>query len=137
MRRTYHGSCHCGAVRFDCDIDLSGETSRCNCSICTKARFWKAVVPAAAFRLTAGADILTDYQFAGATGAGIHHYFCSRCGVKAFGSGQLEAIGGKFYAVNLACLDDATEAELAAAPVVFQDGRRDNWQQPPVETRHL
>ena len=48
MRKTYHGSCHCGAVRFEAELDLAGETSKCNCSICTKARFWKSVVPAAA-----------------------------------------------------------------------------------------
>ena len=136
MKKTYHGSCHCGAVRFEADIDLAQGTSKCNCSICTKARFWKAVVPAAAFRLIQGADRLSDYQFGGSTGAGIHHFFCGRCGVKPFGRGHHEQLGGTFYAVNVACLD-ATDEELAEAPVVFQDGRHDNWQQAPAETRYL
>ena len=34
------GGCHCGAVRFRAQSALT-ETSRCNCSICAKGRFWK------------------------------------------------------------------------------------------------
>lgn len=46
-------------------------------------------------------------------------------------------MGGDFYAVNIACLDDATDAELTAAPISFEDGRNDAWDRPPAETRHL
>jgi hypothetical protein len=136
MLKTYHGSCHCGAVRFEADIDLAAGTSKCNCSICRKARFWKAVVKADAFRLLQGEDALTDYQFDGSTGAGIHHLFCRTCGVKPFGRGRVEGFGD-FVAVNVACLDDATDEEIAEAPVEHQDGKHNDWSSMPSETRHL
>jgi hypothetical protein len=134
MKKAYHGSCHCGAVRFECELDLAEITSKCNCSICTKTRFWKAIARADAFRLLRGEDALTNYQFGHKA---IHHFFCSRCGVKPFGSGEMEALGGKFYAVNVTCLDDATEREFAEAPVVHEDGRNDRWDRVPAEIRYL
>jgi hypothetical protein len=134
MKKTYQGSCHCGDVRFECDLDLAAGTSRCNCRMCAKGRFWKAIVEAKAFRLLKGHEALSDYTFGSHT---IHHQFCKRCGIKPFGKGHAEQLGGDFYAVNLACLDDATDEELASAPVGYEDGRNDNWEAAPRVTRHL
>ena len=51
--------------------------------------------------------------------------------------GWLAAFGGEFHAVNIACLDDATDEELAQAPIRFVDGRNDDWEATPAEHRHL
>jgi len=133
MKKAYHGSCHCGAVRFAAEIDLAAPSLRCNCSYCLKIRCWASLVPPTAFRLLAGEADLSEYRF----GAGRErHYFCRHCGVRPFGRGD-SARSGPFVGIGVNCLDDAAVAELAQVPVTFVDGWHDAWDTPPQETRHL
>lgn len=134
MVKTYRGSCHCGAVRFEADIDLAqGGTAKCNCSICLKTRSWMAFIAADAFRLLSGEQILRDYQFGKQV---IHHRFCGQCGVRPFAHGA-DREGNKFYAVRVNCLDGVNPQELIDAPVKYMDMLHDDFRSTPAETRHL
>lgn len=114
-RITHHGSCHCGAVRWDLDAAIA-EVISCNCSICTKRGSLLAFAPASDFRLLSGEDRLKDYQFGKKR---IHHLFCADCGTESFGRGT-GPNGAEMVAVNVRCIDDL---DFAALPVRHFDGR--------------
>jgi len=86
------------------------------------------VVKPEAFRLLSGQTELTKYLFNSKRN---EHYFCKHCGVRSFGIGYTpDAV--KIYGVNLGCLEDATPEELAAAPIVYIDGKHDRHSAPPI-----
>jgi hypothetical protein len=79
-----------------------------------------------------GQEDLTQYLFNTRKN---HHFFCKHCGVRAFGVGN-ETPVGKMYGVNLGCLNDVSDAELARVPITYVDGRNDS-QDAPVLFAHL
>lgn len=98
---SHKGGCHCGAVRYRVDLDLTKPVIQCNCSICSRTGTLLAFVPESSFKLEKGEQNLTDYQFNKQV---IHHLFCKTCGVRSFGRG----VGpqGPMVAINTRCLDD-------------------------------
>lgn len=131
--KTYHGSCHCGAVRFEAEIDLSQGTGKCNCTSCRKLRWWSASIKPEAFRAT-GEDKLSRNTPGGKSSTS----FCVICGVSPFSRvAAAEWNDGESVSVSVAALDDATPQELMDAPVQFMDGLHDNWWNAPEETGHL
>lgn len=95
----YTGGCHCGAVRYEVEVDLT-KTMTCNCSHCQAKGFILTFVPAANLTLLSGEDMLTEYRF---NTKKIAHLFCKVCGVQSFGRGTDQA-GNPTVMVNVRCL---------------------------------
>ena len=116
--KTYHGSCHCGAVKFEVDTELS-QVERCNCSICSKKGALFVRVPPAQFRLLQGEDELMPYQFNTKLA---RHLFCKRCGIHSFSNPRSAP---ELILINVRCLDDF-DVETEHYEVNVFDGR--NWE---------
>ena len=116
MTETRKGGCHCGAVRYQVDVDLSQPAVVCNCSMCGRAGAMLAFVPAEKFTLEKGEDNLTDYQFNKHI---IHHVFCRTCGIRSFARGKTPK--GDMVAINVRCLDDI---DVFAVQTKQVDGKR-------------
>lgn len=126
------GSCHCGAVTFQVALDLSATTLRCNCTICSKTRFWFVPVAEDAFTLCSGESALSRYSFEPRT---IIHSFCRHCGVKTHGTGKNEDRSG-FVGVSIAALE-LSPARLARFKITYLDGRHDRFDQTPEVSCYL
>jgi hypothetical protein len=120
--KTHAGGCHCGAVRFEVDLDLSAGGAMCNCSICAKLATLTTAVKPAAFRLLSGEASLSSYEWGGKSG---QRKFCKHCGVQCFGPGYLEQLGGAYVSINLNALEDF---DRATSKIGYWDGRHNNWQ---------
>lgn len=116
MTQKYQGGCHCGAVRYEIDADISHVVA-CNCSICARQGWLLAFMPVTQFTLISGADAVTDYQFGKKR---IHHPFCTTCGTHAFGKGT-DNEGKEVRYINVRCLDDVDVSTLS---VSHYDGKK-------------
>jgi hypothetical protein len=96
--RTYTGTCQCGRVRYEAVINF-GTVGAQRLMLSENPT---ALIKPRAFRLLSGAADLEDFQF-GTLGG--HNQACRHCGIRPFGRGRLPALGGDFYAINLATLD--------------------------------
>jgi len=121
--QTYQGSCHCGACRFEVDMDLDHVRS-CNCSICKRRGALIHRVPKSALRLFTPLEALSVYAWHSKTAK---DYFCPQCGILPFripsdptpeerAEGKLPFVG---WAVNVRCLEGV---QLENIPVVTIKG---------------
>jgi len=116
--KTYRGSCHCGRVRFEVELDLD-HVRACDCSICRRRGALIHRVAKERLRILTPLADLTLYQWHTRTA---EDWFCPTCGILPFrrprdrtadeiASGMPEFTG---WGVNVRCLEDV---DLEAIPV--------------------
>src|SRR5690348_16371661 len=101
------GACHCKAVRYEVELDLTQPVLECNCTHCDMKGMLLAFVPADTFTLLSGEDDLTTYKF---NKAHISHMFCKICGAQPFGKGT--GPNGPMVAINVRTLDGVDTGTL-------------------------
>jgi hypothetical protein len=125
--QTFHGSCHCGAAKFEAEIDFSQGTSKCNCTSCWKRRWWTVRTKPEAFRVLSGEDQLDKERG-----------FCRTCGVTPYRHVPKADWNPEAYvSVNVAALDDLDPQQLLEAPVKYYNGRDNDWWHEPQIKAHL
>ena len=125
--RKHTGSCHCGAVKFEVEVDATSGM-RCNCTVCTKVGLLMGMAKPEGFRILAGERDMSSYEWGAKTAK---RYFCKRCGVSCFSRGYLEQLGGEYVCVSFNALEDVDPIDVKT---VFWDGRHDNWEAGPRGT---
>ena len=76
----YRGACHCGAVQFQIDSEIT-DVYTCDCSLCAKKNALMTTVPEDKFVLLSGETALSLYQWNTKVA---RNYFCSMCGIYPF-----------------------------------------------------
>ena len=111
----YKGSCQCGAIRFEADLDLA-TTYTCNCSRCQRLGSVFGFTPRSKFTLNSGEDSLSEYRF---NTHQAQHQFCKICGIQpfAFSTGK---DGTPMTGINVNCLDGLDPRSLTS---IHADGR--------------
>lgn len=108
----FEGSCQCGAVAYEVDVDLE-NTITCNCSRCQRMGFVLAFTSTDSFQLKSGEDHLTEYLFNNKV---IRHLFCKVCGVESFAYGKMPD-GSPTVAINVNCLSGVDPRALQSQHV--------------------
>ncbi|KAF7332707.1 Glutathione-dependent formaldehyde-activating [Mycena kentingensis (nom. inval.)] len=99
----YHGSCHCGAVRFAVQLDTKISTAKeCNCSICWRDGSLWIYPPTERITWSGRPESVTEYTFR------LHktfHGFCKHCGIALYERFLLEHMQIK-TALNVRTLEE-------------------------------
>lgn len=96
--QTYRGSCHCGSVRSEADLELD-HVRVCDCSMCRKRGGLLHRVDDSRFRLHTPLRELSLYQWNTMTA---RDYFCPVCGSQPF---RRPRTAPESWSVNVRCLD--------------------------------
>ena len=110
----YSGTCHCKAVEFQVETDLTAGF-QCDCSLCKRKNAIMHRVSKEQFRVVKGMDDLTLYQWNTRVA---EHYFCKHCGIYTHHQMRTrpDSIG-----INVGCVDDVNARALE---LTFAEGSK-------------
>ncbi len=123
--KTWHGSCHCGALGFEFRTALEPEAwsvRACQCSFCLKHSGVYTSDPSGSVRFThREPQLLSRYRFGHKTA---DFAFCGRCG------GYLGAVteegGQALMVINIHAFDPPVEGLPAAQPMSYDGEATDD-----------
>jgi len=110
----YHGSCHCGAIKYTVEGEID-SLMQCNCSICSRKGYLLWFAPKDKVDLQTP-EPLGTYTF---NKHQIKHHFCPTCGCAPFGFGS-DGKGNEMAAINARCLEGL---DLSAFAINQVDGK--------------
>ncbi|MCC7411909.1 MAG: GFA family protein [Gammaproteobacteria bacterium] len=106
MTAPFSGGCVCGAIRYECTAEPV-LVAHCCCTDCQRTSgaqmSTNVLVPAPAFRITAGAT--ASYDTRGDSGNFVTRHFCARCGSNLYSMPQGM---GTLAVIKAGTLDDSS-----------------------------
>jgi hypothetical protein len=108
MSQHYHGSCHCGAIKFDYEGEEITRGLRCSCSVCSRkgAMMSPEAIPSEKLNIDADENNIGLYQFGNKVAK---HYFCKICGI--YTHNEMLRMPGHSR-VNLGCIEDLDTSDF-------------------------
>ncbi len=112
MTEIRRGTCHCGAVEFQAELqDGLQDLRRCNGSLCRRKGAVMASVPLDKLTIIRGADQLWLYQW---NTKAAKHYFCRICGIYTH---HQRRSNPKEFGFNAACIEGVDPYALGEIPI--------------------
>ncbi len=123
-KKIFHGSCHCGQIKFEANLDLAQGSSKCNCTFCRKNSYWSIRTSLEDFKLVEGQDSQKEYVNNPHIG---YYVFCNHCGTIPYGISKKTEWTKEGVSIRVQTLDDITVEEMNSMPIVYLNGRDNTW----------
>lgn len=124
LKKLFHGSCHCGKIKFQANLDLTQETIKCNCTFCRKNSNWNIKVKDEDFKILEGQDYFSKCSSDPQIG---EYIFCKLCGNMPFGITKKSEWTEKGASIKISSLDDISANELTLFKVNYYNGKDDTF----------
>jgi hypothetical protein len=123
-KKIFHGSCHCGKIKFQANLDLTKGSGKCNCTFCRKNSYWSIKTSLEDFKLLQGQDSITEYSNNRDFG---YYVFCKHCGTMPYGISTKTEWTQEGPSIKISSLDDMSTEEMNSLSIQYYHGIDDTW----------